>query len=453
MRMLSKLESFADCFKTKSPNDIGHASRYVSGLLTQTLRKNMERMDERLGKDDSLGEDSYQAMQQFASSSPWDEALVYAKICQLANKRLGGSPDTTVVIDESAHAKKGDASVGVSRQHNGRLGKQDNCQVGVHCVLNCGPHSAMLGTRLFLPDSWISDPEKCRLAGVPEARISQGSLTKTQLARELIAEIIANGVQFACISFDSLYGRDSGLRQYIDELGLIYCADVPCNTGVFLSKPAFATRPEKITEHTIKVEEVAQKMAQDKSKPGRQIQLREGENGIVTAQVWACRVWEWRAEAEQPEELWLIVRAMPDGSYKTSLSNAGRKTSLKRLARWQAGRFYVERCFQDAKSQCGMSQYQTRGWRAWHHHMALVSVALLFMMEERLLNPMEMPMLSAADIVEMMEWVLVQRPTEKELLERIRRRHTQRAKNKLGAVARDREKLSGEKPRKLVLKL
>ena len=115
---------------------------------------------------------------------------------------------------------------------------------------------------------------------------------------------------------------------------------------------------------------------------------------------------------------------------------------------WQAGRFYVERCFQDAKSHCGMSEYQSRGWRAWHHHMALVSLALLFLMEERLLNPLEMPLLSAADVVELMEWMLIKRPTEEEMIERVRRRHAKRALNGRNAAARQRKKSRARKPRK-----
>lgn len=446
--MLGSVATFEHCFRTKSANALDFAKRYVSGLLTQTLRKNMERMDERLGNDKSLGEDSYQSLQQFISASPWDEAVVYTGISRRASARLGGRADSTLVIDESGNAKKGRASAGVARQWNGRLGKQDNCQVGVHGVLNCGPHSAMVGTRLFLPDEWIDDPDRCRAAGVPEARIERGALTKIVLARELIDEAIANGVQFACVSFDAFYGRDSGLRRHIKEQGLVYCADVPANARVFEQAPGLENRPEKITGHTLTVEELAKRITKDKRHPGKRMALREGENGIVETHVWARRVWEWPAGQAQPEELWLIVRAMPDGALKTSLSNAGAKTSLKRLARWQAGRFYVERCFQDAKSHCGMSQYQARGWRAWHHHMALVSLALLFLMEERLLNPLEMALLSAADVVELMEWALVKRPTEDEMLERVRRRHAKRALNGRNAAARQRKKSGARKPRK-----
>ena len=126
--MFKWVDSFADCFKTNSPNNTQLASRYVGGLLSQTQRKNMERMDERLGDDEALGDDIYQATQQFISASRWDDGAVYRQLCERADRRLGGSPDTVLAIDESCHTKKGDSSVGVGQQYNGRLGKQDNCQ-------------------------------------------------------------------------------------------------------------------------------------------------------------------------------------------------------------------------------------------------------------------------------------------------------------------------------------
>ena len=260
------------------------------------------------------------------------------------------------------------------------------------------------------------------------------------MAGELITQAVTHGVKFACVAFDSFYGRDSVLRRSLSGQGVIYCADVPVNTRVFIEKPLTENRPGKITPATLAVEEQARKMMADPKHPGRSILLREGENGQVKSMVWSCRVWEWPERESAAEGLWLIVREASDGSLKYSLSNAPVSTSLARLARWQAGRFYVERCFQDAKSQCGMSQYQARGWRAWHHHMALVSLALLFLMEERLLNPMGLSLLSAADVVELLDWALVSRPTEEQMLQRVQRRHAQRARNGSNASARDRDR-------------
>ena len=159
--MSTLVHEVADCFKTKSANSTDLACRYVGGLLSQTARKNMERMDERLGQDDSLCEDNYQATQQFISTSRWDERLLYARISARANERLGGTPDSVLCIDESSNAKKGRASVGVARQWNGRLGKEDNAQTGVYSALSCGSRVCLTGARLFMPKEWLKDIRGC----------------------------------------------------------------------------------------------------------------------------------------------------------------------------------------------------------------------------------------------------------------------------------------------------
>ncbi|MDP1589126.1 MAG: transposase [Prosthecobacter sp.] len=117
--MAAFIAEHAGCFKTKSPNSHELASRHVGGLPSQTQRKNMERMDERLGADEALCADTYQATQQFISSSPWDTGPLYPRVI----RRLGATTQSAQSIDESANAKKGAASVGVARQWNGRLGK------------------------------------------------------------------------------------------------------------------------------------------------------------------------------------------------------------------------------------------------------------------------------------------------------------------------------------------
>lgn len=426
VRMASFIEEHADCFKTKSRNSHELAARYVGGLLSQTQRKNMERMDERLGADKSLCADTYEATQQFISSSPWDESELYARVAQRANERLGGTAQSVLSIDESANAKKGGASVGVARQWNGRLGKEDNCQVGVYSALSCGSHVCLVGARLYLPKEWTQDSERCQKAGVPQERLEQGYQTKIDHARELILEARANGIEFGCVAMDGFYGRDSTLRRFLEQERLTYCVDVPGNARLFASKPKDRKRPAKITGHTRSVEQIAADLFSRRTGEQQRVVLRAGDNGQVEAQVRRVRVWEWTQGEEKPEELWLIVRRMPDGDFKHSLSNAPVATTLKRLAQWQAARFWVERCFQDAKSHCGMAQYQSRGWLAWHHHMALVALAVLFVMQERLSGALEIEELTAADVVELMEWALIKRPSEAALIARIEKRHRKR---------------------------
>jgi SRSO17 transposase len=180
---------------------------------------------------------------------------------------------------------------------------------------------------------------------------------------------------------------------------------------------------KQVSAHTQSVEEVSRAQAGKlrKAVKSQRVVLRDGDNGQVQAEVIVCREWEWSAKEQEPQELWLVVRQMEDGSMKYSLSNAPEQTPLKRLARWQAGRFWAERCFQDAKRHCRMGQYQARGWLALNHHMALVALAVLFIMEERMSDELGLGQLTAADIVELMEWAVISKPTESELIARIQR--------------------------------
>ena len=432
------MSSFAHLFKTKTDDGWEYARLYLDGLLTEAPRKNMERMDEHLDAG------QYENVQQFISSSPWDERGLLDAVAARASARIGDRPETCLIIDESATTKKGKASVGVARQYNGRLGKQDNCQVGVYSALNTGTHTAMLGMKLFLPDEWVQDPERCLKVGVPEAEIKARS--KLDLALELIDQATEQQVQFACIVFDSFYGRDSKLLASIEKRGLIYCAEVPSNTNVFVEQPTEKLRPAKIKAHTCSVGELARQIAGDKKLRATRIDLREAENGKLSATVWRQRIWVWPADAAQPKPLWLLVRQMSDGELKTSLSNAAPSTPLKIMTQWQAGRFHIERAFQDAKSHLGMAQYQSRGWRAWHHHMALVIMAHLFMTEERMMQAgTTLAQLSARDVVAMLDYCLTQPRSAQQVLDRVRKRHAQRARNARSAQKRRREKLRAAK--------
>jgi len=255
-------------------------------------------------------------------------------------------------------------------------------------------------------------------------------------------------VQFACLVFDGFYGRDSHLLEFIEQRGLTYCAEVPCNTNVFTQKPSGDSRPKKITRHTLSAGELARQIVADPARPATHVALREGENGLLMARVWAQRVWVWPAHQPSPRELWLLVRKMGDDSIKISLSNADAATPIHRLARWQGSRYHIERAFQNAKSHLGMGQYQSRGWLAWHHHMALVVMAHLFVMEERLLQAdTDLALLSARDVVELLDYCLTKPRTADEVLARVMARHKQRRRNAASAQKRRREALGkqGEK--------
>ena len=110
-----------------------------------------------------------------------------------------------------------------------------------------------------------------------------------------------------------------------------------------------------------------------------------------------------------------------------SLSHAASNTTVERMAYMQCQRYLIERVFEEGKNQCGMGDYQARGWRSWHHHMAMVILSMLFMAETRYNNESFYPLLSGADVVAVLKEILPRRTVSKEeifslLQERHRRR-------------------------------
>ena len=96
----------------------------------------------------------------------------------------------------------------------------------------------------------------------------------------------------------------------------------------------------------------------------------------------------------------------------------------------QAQRYWIEAAFHDAKSDLGMADYEVRGWIGWHHHMAMVCLAMKFILSEKLLHLDSVPLLSTRDVVELMAYYLPRRVQDRnELIYRIEERHQARLRD------------------------
>ena len=416
----------AHLFRTRTRNASRQAQHYLQGLLSRLPRKNMECMGQ------AIPEANHENLQHFLSDSPWEAAGVWHWVGQEAPRRLGAGTDAMLLIDESAQTKKGQKSVGAARQYNGRLGKIDNCQVGVYAALTQGPRATLVGARLFLPKEWTDDPERCRQAGVPEAEIRARS--KLDLARELVAEAVAHGRRFAWVAIDCFYGRDQGFLCALEDQGHGVVADVPAEQLVWTEQP-MGPRPARPRQAGAR--RVAAVGADwRRASAGTVVTLRVGENGPVEVRVWVRRVWWWAPEQPAPRCWWLVVREESDGSCKYTLCNAPARTPLKRLAVLSGQRYFIERTFEDGKSHLGLGGYQVRKWRAWQHHMALVALAQLFVLAERVEHGVERPLLSTRDVVEMLDWYFQSRRSARDVEAAIRARHRRRAKLAAAALRR-----------------
>jgi SRSO17 transposase len=373
----------------------------------------------------------YQRLHHMLSESAWDRRGVRRQLIADANTHFGYT--SALVIDESAFAKKGKMSAGVARQWNGRLGKTDNSQVGVFVAVVRDRVAALVEGELYVPEEWFADATRCEDAGFPEGLEFR---TKGERALTMIHRLRREGLRFAHVVFDAGYGHLPWLLRALEDERETFLAEVHSDQAIYLSDPAPTVparqspkgrAPRRLQAQALPLTVTAWAAAQPASRWCR-LSVREGEKGEVVADYLKQRVWLWDG-AEQRAHCWhLLVRREIDGStLKFCLSNAKPEASLRRLADMQVARHFVERAFEDAKGACGMADYQVRGFNAWHHHMALVMVALMFLAKERLAHRETADLLSCNDLVQIMRHKLPNKiETDADLVASIEERHRRR---------------------------
>ena len=380
------MADYSEHFLIRGKDVNQHASDYLSGLLGTYRRKNMECIH------GDIPDSNYQGMQQLLSDSPWSHAQLMTRVADEANGLLGGNRHSALLIDETSFVKKGDSSVGVQRQYCGRLGKKENCQMGVFACLGLGDKAAVVDFRLFLPESWAQSTERCDKAQIPEDQ--RQHRTKLELALEMTKSARARGMQFQWVSADAAYGCSNEFCAEIEKLGLYYMLDASLGACVWDADPqpylperqGNRGRPETVCQAgnaQARRWKLPDLLRERFAKHGKQIVIRKTTKGELRARVWVCPVWVWEDGSAQAIARRVVVREMEGGELKVSWTNAPKELSDEELAYMQGQRHWIERSFEDAKSQLGMADYEVRKWRGWHHHMALVALAMLFILKER----------------------------------------------------------------------
>jgi len=428
---MSFVNTFSEHFQSYRHDVSDKARQYASGLMQAGSRKNMDRMAEVVPESKSRN------LQQFLTHSKWNHRDVIDHVAHDVDELLGDDQDACLLIDESGFAKQGRGSVGVSRQWLGRLGKVDNGQVAVFGALTNGQYAAPIDTRLYLSEEWTDEPKRCERAGVPEAE--RRFQTKPEFALQIVAHARENNLRFGWVGADAGYGKGPGFCTALDEMGETFLVDVHSDFHVYLEDPE-PYLPEKVSsrgrqpkkyktdQESIEVRDVIKSISSQRWKT---IKLRDTTRGPLKVRIFRLKVYVWDGESEKAKCWTLIVTkslgANPDT--KISLSNASKHTTLRRLGWMQRQRFWIERSFEDAKSECGMADYQVRKWSAWHHHMALVMMAMLFMVTEKIHHKDTYPLLSCSDIEELLARFLPRRDvTKEEVILQLEHRHRQRQK-------------------------
>jgi SRSO17 transposase len=331
------------------------AQRYVRGLLGRVERKNGWQVAE------YLGDDTPHAVQRLLGRAVWDadqlrdEVLRYARVHLLAPDDPG-----VLVIDETGFLKKGDKSVGVQRQYSGTAGRIENCQIGVFLALASSRGRALVDRELYLPQGWCNDAARCREAKIPpEVKFA----TKPRLAQRMLARALEGGLNPAWVLADEVYGGDGKFRGFLEEHGQPYVV------AVSAQQRAFASLKEK------RADSLAKELP-----PEAWVRLSVGE-GAKGPRVydWAaipqdlpavdglCRWMLFRRNVEKPEELAYYLCLAP------------KEAGLRELAEAAGRRWSIECCFEAAKQETGLDEYEVRSWHGWFRHITLSMLALVFL--------------------------------------------------------------------------
>ena len=377
------LTHFDDCFHDHRCRQ--HLPVYVRGQLSNLPRKSVEPIALK-------AKVPVRTLQEFLTHHEWDHLLLRDRLQQIVATDHAG-PGSVGLIDETSFVKKGTHTPGVQRQWCGHLGKVDNCVVTVHLGYTRNDFQCLIDADLFLPESWDQDRDRCRKAGIPDAIVYR---PKWKIALEQFDRAVANGLVFDWLTFDEGYG---GKPEFLRELSTRkqhWVAEVPKNTFGWLAVPKVIEtsiptgkqgRPLATPRLAVgqpqprRLDDWLTRRAKLKTSPWVQYRLDDRDKGPSVWEVKHVRFWP--SEDGVPGPAWRLLVArhvLQGGDVKYFLSNAPQGTSTATLLRVALTRHKVERCFQDQKTDLGMSHYEGRTYVGLMRHLHVTQLSYLFAM-------------------------------------------------------------------------
>jgi SRSO17 transposase len=362
----------------------GHARRFVEGLLHGGERRNAENIAQ------AMSGGPVRSLQAFISSGVWQDRELLSEKRRYTLEVLSDE-DAVWNSDETGFPKKGTKSVGVKRQYSGTLGRTDNCQVAVFANYSSAKGHTFMDRRLFLPQEWADDSDRRAEAGVPDGVIFR---TKPELALEMLADAVTERVPFLWVGGDSIYGSSPTFVQGVRQLGKWYVLDTSSEAHVWTEEPQVIPpeqrpKPSRGRPYTQPLvigtsQQVVDVIATLPSDAWRRITVAEGSQGPRVYEY--AEMWVWFSEEglPGPRERLLVRRSLgQEPELKYHRSNAPADVPLKKVSEVRATRWTIEEDIQSAKGECGLDEYETRGWVGWHHHTALSMLALTFLVLQR----------------------------------------------------------------------
>lgn len=323
---------------------------YLRGLLSDTERKNGWQLAEHLGEATPDG------VQHLLARADWDADAVRDDLIKYVREQLA-DPAGVLIVDETGFLKKGTKSCGVARQYSGTAGRIENSQVGVFLAYAGAKGQTLIDRALYLPKEWTGDPKRCRAAGVPE---DVAFATKIALAKRMIERAVAAGVPARWATADAVYGSDYSFRIALENRDIGYVVGVRTDFAAWVG---------------VRQVRVRDLLAEVATGAWRRLSCGAGSKGP--------RLYDWAIvpiNCPEPERFarWVLVRrSVSDPSEVAYFACGGPPaTTLSELVRVAGKRWVIEECFELAKGDCGLDEYEVRGWVGWHRHATLSLFAL-----------------------------------------------------------------------------
>ena len=396
-RLSEWLEPFEVCFSHVAQR--GAFRRYLLGLLSDSRRKSMSAMLERV-----TDPGTYQSFQHFITHAPWSADRLWRQLRAVIPERMG-----VVILDGTSFPKQGRRSVAVARQYCGTLGKVANCQVAVTAALWTGVQAWMLGAALYLPEAWLT-PEARQRTQIPSTLRFQ---EKWRLALTLVRQIRAAGFHVTAVLGDAEFGDNATLRRTLHRLKLPYALGVSSTLTVFRGTPSVAVPARKpgragtptrlqLTGDT-PPEAVRTIAAALPARAWRRITWRNGANRPWAAHFAALRATpahEWRARRLAPEVWVLFERDLgPTPRIKAYLVALPPTASLQALVELAHQRWAIEQQYQELKDELGLDHFEGRSFVGWHRHVVLTALAYTWLQDARRRAGARLPTLPVARAV------------------------------------------------------
>jgi SRSO17 transposase len=306
-----------------------------------------------------VGDASPHGIQRLLGRARWDADAVRDDLRAYVVEHLG-EPDGVLIVDETGFLKKGEKSVGVSRQYSGTAGRIENCQIGVFLAYRSGRGAAFIDRALYLPKAWAVEETRRREAGIPE---NISFATKPELARVMIRQALRAGVPARWVTADEVYGNDSKFRRLLESEGLAYIVAVSSGQRAWVGLKQ------------VRVDALAGDLP---SKAWRRLSCGAGSKGQRFYD-WAFVGFPFQSDDEIVKGL-LIRRSISDpNEHAYYLCRFPQGTSPAELVRVAGYRWVIESGFEQAKQEVGLDDYEVRSWNGWHRHVTLSLLAHAFL--------------------------------------------------------------------------